>query len=157
MRTLKLISALAAAALIVGQAGTARRVATKSKTNGMPVSLNIEPLQVLMRACGDCHSDRTDWPWYSHVPLVSWWIAQHVREGREKVDFSEWNTYSQWQQKSKLESICGLILTARMPPWQYTTMHPEARLTETDKKAVCAWIENEAAAAKYGATLESTR
>jgi cytochrome c551/c552 len=48
----------------------------------------------------------------------------------------------------KLESICGLISTGRMPPWQYTTMHPEARLSEKDKKAVCAWIEEEAAAAK---------
>ena len=157
MRTLKLIAALAAVALIVGQSGTARRVTTEPKTSGMPLSLNIEPLQVLRHACADCHSNRTDWPWYSHVPPVSWWIVQHVREGRERLDFSEWGTYSPWQRQDKLKSICGLISTGRMPPWQYTTMHPEARLTEKDKKAVCAWIEEEAAAAKLATTLESNR
>lgn len=148
MRPLKLITALAAAALIIGQVGTARRVASQPKTDGMPVSLNVEPLQVLVRACGDCHSNHTDWPWYSHVPPVSGWIAQHVREGRERLDFSEWDSYSQWQRQDKLESICGLISTGRMPPWQYTTMHSEARLTEKDKKAVCAWVKEEAIAAR---------
>jgi hypothetical protein len=43
-----------------------------------------------LRACGNCHSNHTDWLWYSHVAPVSWWIAQHVREGREKLDFSDW-------------------------------------------------------------------
>jgi len=156
MRTLKFIAALAAAALLIGQVGTARRVASEPKINGMPMSLNAEPLRVLVRACGDCHSSHTDWPWYSHVPPVSSWIAQHVREGKERLDFSEWDTYSQWQRQDKLESICGLISTGRMPPWQYTTMHPEARLTEKDKNAVCAWIK-EATAARQPARLESTQ
>jgi hypothetical protein len=148
MRKLKFIAALAAAALIIGQVGTACRVAIKPKTKGIPVSLNVEPPHVLVRACGACHSNHTNWPWYSHVPPVSWWITQHVREGRERLDFSEWDTYSHRQRQDKLESICGLISTGRMPPWQYTTMHPEARLTEKDKKAVCAWVKEEATAAK---------
>ena len=148
MRTMKLIAALAAAALIIGQVGTARRVASEPKTNGMPASLNVEPLQALVRACGDCHSNHTDWPWYSQVPPVSGWITRHVREGRERFNFSEWDTYSQWQRQDKLESICGLISTGRMPPWQYTTMHPEARLTEKDKNAVCAWVKVEATTAR---------
>jgi heme-binding protein len=112
------------------------------------MSLNVKPRQVLVRACGNCHSNHTDWPWYSHVPPVSSWIAQHVREGRERLDFSEWDTYSQGQRQDKLESICGLISTGRMPPWQYTTMHPEARLTEKDKNAVCALVKEEPTAAR---------
>jgi hypothetical protein len=148
MRMLKFIAALAAGVLIIGQMGTARRVAGEPKINGMPMSLNVEPLQVLVRACGDCHSNHTDWPWYSHVPPVSSWIAQHVREGRGRLDFSKWDSYSQWQRQDKLESICGLISTGSMPPWQYVTMHPEARLTEKDKKAVCAWVRDEAIAAR---------
>jgi len=147
MRKLKLMVALAVAAMIVGQ-GTARRVASVLKTNGTPVSLNVEPPQVLLRACGDCHSNHTGWPWYSHVPAVSGWIAKHVREGRERLDFSVWDTYSQSQKQEKLESICGLTSTGRMPPWQYTTMHPEARLSERDKKAVCAWVEDESSASR---------
>ena len=145
MRTLTLIAALAAATLIIGQLGSARRVATEPKTR-VPVPLNVEPPQVLVRACGDCHSNHTDWPWYSHVPPVAGWIAQHVRAGRESLDFSEWDTYSQGQRQDKLQSICGVISTGRMPPWQYTTMHPQARLTEKDKNAVCAWVQEEATA-----------
>jgi hypothetical protein len=148
MRTLKIVGALAAAALIIGQVGTAGRVASESKTNGMPMSLNVKPLQVLERACGDCHSNHTDWPWYSHVPPVAGWIAQHVREGREGLDFSQWDSYSEWQRQDKLESICGNISTGRMPPWQYTMMHPEARLSEKDKSEVCAWVNGEAVAAR---------
>src|SRR5579864_3266809 len=117
MRVLKPIFTLAAIAVIVAQVAIERQPARNPGNVGPPHSVNSEPVQVLMRACGNCHSDRTDWPWYSHVPPVSWWIAQHVREGREKLDFSEWDTYSQWQQQNKLESICGLVATARMPPW----------------------------------------
>ena len=141
IKTLKLIVALASAALIIGQVGTERWASREPKVMGLPMSLNVEPWQVVVRACGNCHSNHTDWPWYSRVPPVSWWIAQHVREGRERFNFSEWDTYSQSQRQDKLESMCGLILTGRMPPWQYTAMHPEARLTEKDKKAVCAWVE----------------
>jgi len=156
IRTLKFIAALAAAALLIGLVGAAHRIAIEPKTKGLSMSLNVEPRQVLMRACEDCHSNHTDWPWYSHVPLVSSWIAQHVREGRERFNFSEWDNYSQWQGQDKLESICGLISTGRMPPWQYITMHPEARLTEKDKNAVCAWVK-EATAERQPARLESTQ
>ena len=60
-----------------------------------------------------------------------------MREGREKLDFSEGDTYSACQERDKLESICGLIATGRMPPRIYTAMHPGAKLTEENKKTVC--------------------
>ena len=148
MRTLKFIAALAAAALFIGLVRTAHRIAIEPKTKGLSMSLNVEPRQVLMRACGDCHSNHTDWPWYNHVAPVSWWITQHVREGREKLDFSDWERYSAWQKRDKLDSMCGLISTGQMPPWLYTTMHAEAKLTEEDKKAVCAWVKEQTVAAR---------
>jgi hypothetical protein len=74
-------------------------------------------------------------------PPVPWWIAPHVREGREKLDFSEWETYSTWQKRDELEAMRGLISTGRMPPRIYTAIHPEAKLTEENKKAVCAWTQ----------------
>jgi hypothetical protein len=51
--------------------------------------------------------------------------------------------YSAWQQRDKLDSMCGLISTGRMPPWLYTTIHPEAKLTEEDKNAVCDWVKEQ--------------
>ena|SRR6202163_507325 len=148
MRTLKSIAPLVAVAVIVGQVGTEHRAAVEPRNRGLRLSSNSEPLQVLVRACGNCHSNHTDWPWYSHVAPVSWWIARHVREGREKLDFSEWETYSTMQKRDKLESMCGLISTGRMPPRMYTAMHPEAKLTDENKKAVCAWVKEQTIAAR---------
>jgi hypothetical protein len=141
MRPLKPILVLAAIAVIVGEEVIERQSARNRENVGSPLSFSSEPAQVLVRACGNCHSDRTVWPWYSYVPPVSWWIARHVRDGRNMLDFSEWPRYSEHQRLDRAESICGLVSTGRMPPRPYTAMHREARLTETEKKAVCAWAK----------------
>lgn len=143
MRTLKSLFALAAVALIVRQAGTERRAAIEPRDQELMFLSSSEPAQVLVRACANCHSKQTDWPWYSYVAPVSWWMAKHVREGRERLDFSEWKTYTALQKRDKLDSICGLISIGRMPPRIYTAMHPEAKLTEENKKAVCAWVKEQ--------------
>jgi hypothetical protein len=152
MRTVKSIVALVAVAAIAGRVGSEQRADIRAdndrKNRGLGLVSNSQPTQVLARACGNCHSNHTDWPWYSHVPPVSWWIAGRVREGREKLDFSEWETYSIRQKRDKLESMCGLISTGRMPPRRYAVMHPEAKLTEEDKKAVCDWVKDQTIAAK---------
>jgi Haem-binding domain len=148
MRTPKSILALVAAAVIVGQVLTGQRAVIEQRDRRAPLWSNSDATRVLVRACGNCHSNHTDWPWYSHVAPVSWWIGQHVREGREKLDFSDWERYSAWQKHDKLDSMCGLISTGRMPPWLYTTMHPEAKLTKEDKKAVCVWVKEQTVAAR---------
>jgi hypothetical protein len=148
IKPMKLIFALLSVTLIVGGAGTEQRSGTELRNTGLPLSPHSEPATILMRACGNCHSNHTDWPWYSHVAPVSWWIARHVSEGREKLDFSAWETYSTRQKRDKLESMCGLISTGRMPPRMYSVMHPEARLSEKDKNAVCAWVKEQTIAAR---------
>jgi hypothetical protein len=110
---------------------------------------DAEPLReseagkVLVQACGNCHSNQTEWPWYSHVAPLSWCIQSHVRKGREELNFSKWRSYSARQRRAKLDSICGLISTGRMPPWSYTMLHPEARLTGKEKRSVCVWAATE--------------
>jgi hypothetical protein len=110
---------------------------------------DAEPLReseagkVLAHACGNCHSNQTEWPWYSHVVPVSWWIQSQVRKGREELNFSRWTSYSARQRRAKLDSICGLISTGRMPPWSYTMLHPEARLSAKEKRSVCVWAAME--------------
>lgn len=138
MGKLQLIVAFLAVAVLAGHSGTERRADTEPKIKSWP---NSDAAQVLARACGNCHSNQTNWPWYSHVPPVSWWIARHVHDGREKLDFSRWDVYSLREKREKLESICGLILTKRMPPPLYAAIHSEANLSESDKKAVCAWVQ----------------
>jgi hypothetical protein len=110
---------------------------------------NAEPFRgsevgnTLVQACGDCHSNHTNLPWYGHVAPISWWIKSHVREGREELNFSEWTSYSARQRRDELESICGVISNGRMPPASYTALHPEARLGVEAKKGVCFWAANE--------------
>lgn len=137
MKTVKSLFALAAVALIIGQVESEHRVLGDSSDKGLPRFFNSKPGQTLVRACGNCHSNHTDWPWYSHVAPVSWWIERHVRKGREQLDFSEWDSYLPSQRRDKLESMCGLISTGRMPPRLYSYMHSDAQLSETERKAVC--------------------
>jgi hypothetical protein len=95
------------------------------------------------RACGNCHSNQTNLPWYGHVVPISWWIKSHVREGRQALNFSEWTMYSVGRRHDELESICGIISNGRMPLASYTLLHPEARLGAQDKEAICAWAAHE--------------
>ena len=99
--------------------------------------------KTLARACGNCHSNQTHLPWYAHVAPLSWWINGHVRDGRDALNFSEWTTYSAQRRRDELESICGIISNGTMPPISYRALHPEARLGDRDKKAVCSWAANE--------------
>jgi hypothetical protein len=111
---------LAAVAIFVGQVETVQRAARQPRNQALPPLFNAEPARVLVRACGNCHSNHTDWPWYSQVAPLSSWIAWDVRKGRQRMDWSEWETYSPRQKRDKLESICGLISTGRMPPRLYS-------------------------------------
>ncbi len=144
-KTLKSMFALVAVAIIVGQLETVHRAASKPRNQELPFVFDSEPARILVRACGNCHSNHTEWPWYSQVAPVSWWIAWDVRKGREELDLSRWESYSPWQRRDKLESLCGLISTGRMPPRLYSSMHPEARLSETEKKEVCSWAKEKTA------------
>lgn len=143
MRKLTSIAVCTALVVILGHVGNEHREAIEAGNRRFPPAWEKEPGRVLGRACANCHSDHTEWPWYSRVAPVSWWITQHVREGRRNLDFSEWERYSAGQKRDKLESICGVITTGRMPPQLYTFMHPEAKVTEKDKDTVCDWVKTE--------------
>ena len=98
---------------------------------------------VLARACADCHSSRTKWPWYTQVAPVSWWVAQHVHEGRQEVSFSEWGKYSLRRQAHKLEEMCEQMQKGEMPLGSYVKGHPEAEVSSDDVKLVCDWATRE--------------
>ena len=95
------------------------------------------------RACGNCHSNQTTLPWYGHIAPISWWIQSHVRQGRKALNFSDWTRYPARRRRDELESVCGVISNGRMPPKSYTALHPEARLGDQDKIALCIWAANE--------------
>jgi len=94
------------------------------------------------RACYDCHSNETHWPWYSRIAPLSWLIVHDVTLGRKEVNFSEWGSYYPATRRRKLEWIGRALHEANMPPWSYRLMHPDARLTEADRAALERWIDS---------------
>lgn len=83
------------------------------------------------RACFDCHSNETAWPWYSSVAPVSWLLQRHVDEGREKLNFSEWGSGEQ-----ETEHMVQLVREGEMPPWDFLLLHPEARLSDAETQTL---------------------
>lgn len=83
-------------------------------------------------ACYDCHSNETVWPWYSKIAPVSWQVDGHVDEGREYINFSEWDL--QRNPEELIEEFEEVILDDSMPTWDYRLMHSEAKLTDDEKQ-----------------------
>jgi cytochrome c551/c552 len=95
------------------------------------------------RSCRDCHSNKTVWPWYTQVAPISWWLANHVNEGRQNLNLSEWAKLNSDRQDRKLRQICDQVQDGVMPLSSYTPMHPQAKLSDQDKKALCDWTDEE--------------
>jgi cytochrome c551/c552 len=92
---------------------------------------SAETRALAQRACFDCHSNETVWPAYSYVAPISWIISSHVHEGRQHLNFSEWDRPNEDQQR-----IIETITSGQMPMWDYLSMHPEANLTEAETQAL---------------------
>ncbi|MNV63997.1 hypothetical protein D3C71_1566210 [compost metagenome] len=95
---------------------------------------------ILKKACYDCHSDHTEYPWYAEIQPMGWWLADHIREGKEELNFNSFGTYSIRKQKSKLKSISGSLEENSMPLSSYTLIHKNAKLSLNEKKLVLDWL-----------------
>jgi hypothetical protein len=88
-----------------------------------------------VRACFDCHSNETVWPWYSHVAPFSWLLQGHVEEGRRALNFSDWSRpYEEADESSEV------VLRGSMPTWDYRLVHPHARLSVTERQTLAAGL-----------------
>ena len=112
-----------------------------SKTIFADAAVGQDAPKTIERACMDCHSSRTRWPWYSNVAPVSWLVAGHVAEARENMNLSNWGKYNQPQKLALLEDVCKLVKRHAMPLPIYIPMHAEAKLTEQERQEICAWTE----------------
>ena len=105
------------------------------------VQVDPKVAAILDRSCVDCHSNKTQWPWYSNVAPVSWFVIDHVNHGRSHLNFSEWGSYDKSKQRSLLEGTCELVREGGMPLSSYLPLHPEAKVSDEDKKIVCEWTQ----------------
>lgn len=108
-----------------------------------PVTAEInapdEVKSILRNSCYDCHSNETDWRWYTYVAPVSWLTASDVHEARGKVNFSEWGNLTPKKQAKKTEEIWDEIEKNGMPLKIYVLMHPEVALSLAEKETIKNW------------------
>jgi hypothetical protein len=97
--------------------------------------------EILRRACYDCHSNETTWPWYGYVAPTSWLLAYDVSQAREHLNFSTWNRYDAGERRDNLKDAWEEIEDGEMPLFFYVWLHPEASLGDDDLQALRAWAE----------------
>jgi heme-binding protein len=106
----------------------------------MPVGPDVDA--IFARACSDCHSNHTTWPWYTNVAPASWLVAYDVKKGRDELNFSEWGSYGPEKRAKLLKKICREVSEGEMPGLPYSLIHPRAKLTAADVRSVCRWTQN---------------
>jgi mono/diheme cytochrome c family protein len=95
--------------------------------------------KIFEKACNDCHSNNTRYPWYANIQPVGWWLAHHINEGKHHLNFSEYASYPQKRQVRKLKQIMDQIDEGEMPMDSYLWIHKDAKLTEAEKATVMNW------------------
>lgn len=95
------------------------------------------------KACNDCHSNNTRYPWYSNVQPVTWWLADHVNDGKRHLNFSDFTKGKIARQNHKLEEIIETVKEHEMPLPSYTWLglHSEADLTDEERQTITAWAQ----------------
>lgn len=110
------------------------------------ISVPQEVQAVFDNSCNDCHSNLTEWPWYSRVAPVSWLVYRDVKKGRDELNFSEWGDYSDRRRNRKLEEIEEKVSDKEMPLRIYVRLHPDAALSISAAETLIDWSRSERAA-----------
>lgn len=109
-----------------------------SKVLVIPDSVQV----ILKKACFDCHSNNTKYPWYSHIQPVSWYLANHITKAKKELNFSEFGRYPARRQQNKLEAIANEINDNGMPLPSYRLLHKAARLDQVEKELLTNWVKH---------------
>jgi cytochrome c551/c552 len=104
---------------------------TNPPASGEPPWNSPQTRESFHRACFDCHSNETVWPWYSNVAPVSWLLARDVNGGRSHLNFTAWD-----HPQRHAKNVAEQVKEGEMPPWFYLPMHPAARLIDAEKQAL---------------------
>ena len=100
-------------------------------------------LSLFERSCCDCHSERTQYPWYSFVAPLSWWVRRDVTKGKARLNLSRWNEYPMLRKERNLSAIANQVKDRDMPLREYLWLHPEARLSDSEIDTIFLWTQEE--------------
>lgn len=110
------------------------------------LSLTKAPEEIktlIQNSCYDCHSNQTNYPWYSNIAPVSWYIESHIKEAKHHLNFSEWSTYPLKKANHKLEECVEEIEEQKMPTSNYILLHSQAQLTKEQITILANWFKNQ--------------
>jgi hypothetical protein len=140
------VRAVLAAGLLIGLVQTVR-VAPTNAPGHADLGAPVEVQAILRPACYDCHSNETEWPWYSRIAPAAWIVQHDIDEGRRRLNFSEWAAYASDPDTAveKLRKIGAAVTNREMAPWYYRALHPSARLTAAQRDVLIRWVEQETA------------
>ncbi len=121
-----------------------KNVSTASSPNAIANHYTVpaEVKEILQTSCFDCHSNNTKYPWYAEVQPFSWFLANHVKEGKENLNFDEFATYSSEDQLDYFEDIEEVITEKEMPLKSYTFRHRDAIMTEAKTALIIQWLKD---------------
>lgn len=97
---------------------------------------------MLKESCYDCHSNATTYPWYTNVAPVSWWIKNHINDGRKHLNFSTWGNYTTRKADHKLEECVEMTEEGEMPMYSYTVLHGKAKLSKEQQAQLVSWFNS---------------
>jgi hypothetical protein len=103
----------------------------------VPENVNV----ILKKACNDCHSNNTNYPWYSNIQPVYFWLNDHIKEGKREINFDEFATYRLRRQYHKMEELIEQVKEGEMPLSSYTLIHKDAKLTDAEKGTLTGWAQ----------------
>lgn len=108
--------------------------------NVYPIPADVKT--VMEKACNDCHTNNTKYPWYATLQPIHWWMENHVKEGKQHVNYDEYTNRPLRYQFHKMEETIDMIKEGEMPLDSYTWTHKDAKLTDNEKKLIVNWAES---------------
>jgi len=144
MKFLKKIGVVLLIALVVAQFfGPEKNDGNLDTVNAFIAETNppAEVTQILKTTCFDCHSAKTNYPWYNNITPVNYWLDEHIRDGKKHLDFSKWSEYSLKRKEHKMDELYEEVEKKEMPLNSYTWTHADANLTQAQIDAVVAWAK----------------
>lgn len=116
---------------------------SRNDINHISTVINVpdQVQEILKTSCNDCHSNFTNYPWYSEIAPVSWYLASHVNDGKKHMNLSDWTVYNKNQQDHILKDFEEVLETHEMPLKSYLILHKEAELTAEQYEILINWVK----------------
>ena len=109
---------------------------------GNTFTVPVDVKTILVKACNDCHSNNTKYPWYTYLQPVHWWLNDHINDGKKELNLDEYTSRSLRYQYKKMEEVNEQVKEGEMPLNSYTRIHKDAKLTEEEKAKIIGWAES---------------